>query len=51
MCEPCSTQEKDESTYKSLVGKAEGKGPLGRPRSIGEGRPNFKQIVNMVEDY
>jgi hypothetical protein len=42
MCEPCRTQEENENAYKTLVGKPEGKGPLGRPRSIGEGRPNFK---------
>jgi hypothetical protein len=55
ICESCSTQEKDENASKwenlkgrdhsedpGIKGKPEGKGPLGRPRNKGEGKPNFK---------
>jgi len=32
MCGACSTYEESRDVYKVLVGKSEGKSPLGRPR-------------------
>jgi hypothetical protein len=34
MCRACSTNEEKRNAYRILVGKPEGKRPLGRPRSV-----------------
>jgi hypothetical protein len=43
----CSTHGENRNTYRILVGKAEGKRPLGRPRRRWE--DNIKMILRIID--